>query len=165
MPVATSSLYIAERWSGSRYVGCCGVGLCCDPLLFSRRILHMYTAATAFLEALQDSGVSYIFANLGSDHPALIESLADANACGPPVNVPAANWRSLSPAALALGDVAQIAGELINARRPIVITSYLGRNPEAVRELVRFCQRSGAAVLESVPSYVNYPAIDPLYQG
>ena len=38
----------------------------------------MYTTGTAFLEALQEAGVSYIFANLGSDHPAIIESLAQA---------------------------------------------------------------------------------------
>ena len=35
-----------------------------------------YTTGTAFLEALQEAGVSYIFGNFGSDHPALIESLA-----------------------------------------------------------------------------------------
>jgi acetolactate synthase I/II/III large subunit len=35
-----------------------------------------YTTSTAFLEALAEAGVSYIFANLGSDHPALIEALA-----------------------------------------------------------------------------------------
>ncbi|WP_257391608.1 thiamine pyrophosphate-binding protein [Halalkalibacter krulwichiae] len=38
----------------------------------------MYTTSTAFLEALQEANVSYIFANLGSDHPAMIESLAKA---------------------------------------------------------------------------------------
>lgn len=38
----------------------------------------MYTTSTAFLEALQEAGVSYIFANFGSDHPAIIESLTDA---------------------------------------------------------------------------------------
>ena len=32
-------------------------------------------------------------------------------------------------------------------------------------ELVRFCGRLGVGVLESVPSYVNYPHNDPLYQG
>ncbi|HVW84891.1 MAG TPA: thiamine pyrophosphate-requiring protein [Bryobacteraceae bacterium] len=42
----------------------------------------MYTTATAFLEALRDAGVEYIFANLGSDHTALIESLAEAKAAG-----------------------------------------------------------------------------------
>jgi acetolactate synthase-1/2/3 large subunit len=36
---------------------------------------HPYTTSDAFLEALQEQGVQYIFANLGSDHPAIIESL------------------------------------------------------------------------------------------
>ncbi len=40
----------------------------------------MYTAGMAFLEALYEAGVSYIFANLGSDHPPIIESLAAGNA-------------------------------------------------------------------------------------
>src|SRR5699024_4972722 len=39
--------------------------------------LQMYTTSTAFLEALQEAGVSYILANFGSDHPAIIESLTD----------------------------------------------------------------------------------------
>jgi len=42
----------------------------------------MYTASTAFLEALTEAGIGYIFANWGSDHPALIEALAEARATG-----------------------------------------------------------------------------------
>src|SRR5271157_6328911 len=45
----------------------------------------MYTASTAMLEALQEAGVSYIFANFGSDHPALIEAIAEARAVGRPI--------------------------------------------------------------------------------
>jgi acetolactate synthase-1/2/3 large subunit len=41
-----------------------------------------YTTSTAFLEALSEAGVGYIFANLGSDHPGLIEALAQARAEG-----------------------------------------------------------------------------------
>ena len=41
-----------------------------------------YTTSTAFLEALGEAGVRYIFANLGSDHPGLIEALAQAKAEG-----------------------------------------------------------------------------------
>jgi acetolactate synthase I/II/III large subunit len=41
-----------------------------------------YTTSTAFLEALAEAGVSYIFANLGSDHPGLIEAFAQARAQG-----------------------------------------------------------------------------------
>ena len=37
------------------------------------------------LEALQEAGVSYIFANFGSDHPALIEAIAEARALGRPI--------------------------------------------------------------------------------
>ena len=40
----------------------------------------MYTASTALFEALQEAGVSCIFANFGSDHPALIEAIAEARA-------------------------------------------------------------------------------------
>jgi acetolactate synthase I/II/III large subunit len=41
-----------------------------------------YTTSTAFLEALAEAGVRYVFANLGSDHPGLIEALAQARAEG-----------------------------------------------------------------------------------
>ena len=33
-----------------------------------------WTMSSAFLEALADAGISYIFANLGSDHPGIIEA-------------------------------------------------------------------------------------------
>src|SRR5215469_9921683 len=42
----------------------------------------MYTASMAFLEALVDAGVSYLFVNLGSDHPAMVEAMAEAAATG-----------------------------------------------------------------------------------
>jgi acetolactate synthase-1/2/3 large subunit len=45
----------------------------------------MPTAARAFLEALREAGVSHIFANLGSDHTALVEALAHARAVGEPM--------------------------------------------------------------------------------
>lgn len=42
----------------------------------------MYTAGSAFLEALVEAGVSHVFVNWGSDHPALIEAIAEARAKG-----------------------------------------------------------------------------------
>ena len=266
----------------------------------------MYTASTAMLEALQEAGVSYIFANFGSDHPALIEAIAEARAlkrpiptivtcpnefvamscahgyaqltgraqavvvhvdCGTQslggavhnaakarvpvfvfaglspstqegeatgsrnefiqwiqdvsdqrgivrpymkydnelrtarnvkeivhrslqiaasdpkgpvylvgarevmeknaetVAIDAADWPPIAPAPLSDAAVAALVEAVDKAKRPLVVTSYLGRNPEAVTELVRFCGRIGAGVLESVPSYVNYPHNDALYQG
>lgn len=266
----------------------------------------LYTASTAFLETLHESGVSYIFANLGSDHPAIVESMAEARATGRPVpimitcpnemvalsaahgyaqvtghaqavvihvecgtqslagaihnaakgRIPVlifagtspftqegemrgsrnefiqwiqdvfdqrglvrgyvkydneirtgknikqmvrralqfahsdpkgpvylmgarevmeeeiapvtadpANWPPIAPAAISTDGLAALVAELQAAERPLVVTSYLGRNPQAVEELVRLCRRLGVGVLESVPNYVNYPADDPLYQG
>jgi acetolactate synthase-1/2/3 large subunit len=266
----------------------------------------MYTTATALLEALQEAGVSYLFANLGSDHPAIVESIAEAKATGrtfpmlitcpnemvalsaaqgyaqatgraqavlvhvecgtqalagavhnaakarvpvlllagtspmtqegelrgtrnefvhwiqdvfdqrglvrgyvkydneirtgrnvkqivfralqlahsdppgpvylmaarevleeevPRVSADPSSWQKATPGALVAEDVAAIAAELITCRRPLVVTSYLGRKPEAVSELLRLCRRLGIGVLDSVPNYMNYPADDALYQG
>src|SRR5215467_3524948 len=48
----------------------------------------MYSASAAFLEALHEAGVSYLFANFGSDHPGLMEALAEARATGRPAPTP-----------------------------------------------------------------------------
>jgi acetolactate synthase-1/2/3 large subunit len=266
----------------------------------------MYTTSTAFLEALQDAGVSYIFANFGSDHAALIEALAQAKAEGTPVpkvitcpnemvalacaqgytqltgraqavvvhvecgtqslagavhnvsrcrvpvlifagaspytqegelrgtrnefihwlqdvfdqrgivrpymkyenelrtgrnikqmihralqfacsdpkgpaylmgprevmeeeiphiDVDPGRWAAVEPAALPASGVEEIAHELSTARRPLVVTSYLGRNPQAVEELVRLSRCTGLGVLESVANYLNFPSDNPLYVG
>jgi acetolactate synthase-1/2/3 large subunit len=266
----------------------------------------MYTTSAAFLEALQEAGVSHIFANFGSDHPALIESLAEMRATGraalkvitcpnemvalsaahgfaqvtgqaqavfvhvecgtqalagaihnaakgrvpvlifagaspftqegelrgsrnefihwiqdvrdqrgivrgymkydneirtganvkqlvframqiahsdpqgpvylmgprevmeqeaPAARVDPAEWPPLAPGAIPTADIANLVDDLLAAHRPLVVTSYLGRNPEAVAELVRLAERVGMAVLESVPNYVNFPTDHYLHQG
>ena len=266
----------------------------------------MYTTSTAFLEALQEAGVSYIFANFGSDHPALIESLAEMRATGrpapkvitcpnemvalsaahgfaqvtgqaqavfvhvecgtqalagaihnaakgrvpvlifagaspftqqgemrgsrnefihwiqdvfdqrgivrgymkydneirtganvkqvvfralqfahsdpkgpvylmgpreameqetTPVRIDPAEWAPLASGAILPSDIANLVDDLLRARRPLVVTSYLGRNPEAVVELVRLAERAGVGVLESVPNFVNFPTDHLLHQG
>ena len=266
----------------------------------------MYTASTAFLEALQEAGVSYIFANLGSDHPPLVEAIAEAQATGrrlpalitcpnemvalsaahgyaqttgraqavfvhvecgtqalagavhnaakgripvlifagaslytqegelrgtrnefiqwiqdvfdqrgivrgytrydnelrsgrnikqmvhralqfahsdprgpvylmgarevmeeevAPLAIDPAGFPPVSPAALAPQAVAELSEALLRARRPLVVTSYVGRNQAAVAELLLLCRRLAVAVLESVPNAMNFPHDDPLYQG
>ncbi|WP_408007959.1 thiamine pyrophosphate-requiring protein [Pseudalkalibacillus sp. A8] len=47
--------------------------------------LTRYTTADAMLEALQETGISYLFSNLGSDHPSVIEGLAKAKAQDQPL--------------------------------------------------------------------------------
>ncbi len=267
----------------------------------------MYTAGTAFLEALTEAGIAYIFANLGGDHPSLIEAMAEAKVSGRPVpslitcpnemvamsaahgfaqvsgkpqavlvhvecgtqalggavhnaakgrapilvfagaspftqegelrggrnefiqwlqdvgdqrgivrgymkydneirtgrnikqivhralqiaesdpkgpvylmaarevleeelassvTIDPARWRPIAPTALPPDAAEPILTALAKAKRPLVVTSYLGRNPAAVGELVRFCERLGIGVLESVPSALNFPHDNPLYQA
>src|SRR5690348_12818607 len=266
----------------------------------------MYTASSALLEALHDAGVSYIFANLGSDHPALVEAIAAARALGTPipkvitcpnemvamaaaqgyaqisgraqavvvhvecgtqslagavhnaarcrvpvlvfagaspftqegelrgsrnefihwlqdvsdqrgivrgymkynvelrtgrnikqmiframqiahsdpkgpaylvgarevmeeevprVEVDASRWTRIEPGALPEAAAQEIAGALAGAKRPLVVTSYLGRNPAAVGELVKLAQCLGVGVLESVPNYLNFPDDHELFVG
>lgn len=74
-------------------------------------------------------------------------------------------WRGIAPSALSPQAVEAIATDLHHARRPLVVTSYLGRRTEAVGELVRLCEQLGIGVLESVPSYVNFPHDHELYLG
>ncbi|MBX5461982.1 MAG: thiamine pyrophosphate-requiring protein [Steroidobacteraceae bacterium] len=83
----------------------------------------------------------------------------------PPVTLDRARWPAIAPAALPPEAPATIAKMLASARRPLVVTSYLGRNPAAVEELVRLCRRLGIGVLESVPNHLSYPHDDALYQG
>jgi acetolactate synthase I/II/III large subunit len=75
------------------------------------------------------------------------------------------HWRAVAPAALLAEAAADIARSLLEARRPLVVTSFVGRNPAAVAELERLSGELAVAVLESVPSYVNYPTTDALYLG
>ena len=81
------------------------------------------------------------------------------------VAIDVADWPPIAPAPLAEAAVASLVDAIQRAARPLIVTSYVGRNPAAVTELVRFCGRLGVGVLESVPSSVNYPHSDPLYQG
>jgi acetolactate synthase I/II/III large subunit len=83
----------------------------------------------------------------------------------PPASVDPAHWMPIRSAALPDDGLTSIVESLVSARRPLVVTSYLGRNPEAVAELARLCGRLGIGVLESVPNYLNFPSDHPLYQG
>ncbi|MGY2048052.1 thiamine pyrophosphate-requiring protein [Methylobacterium sp. JK268] len=77
----------------------------------------------------------------------------------------AAAWRPVAPGALSEDAVARIGALLAQARRPLLVTSFAGRNPGAVAPLTALCRRIGMGVLESVPNAVNVPHTDPLYQG
>ena len=74
-------------------------------------------------------------------------------------------WPSIAPVALSSEAVDDICDALAKAERPLLVTSYLGRDPEAVPALAAFAERHGVGVLESVPWAVNMPADHPMYLG
>ena len=61
--------------------------------------------------------------------------------------------------------IREIVEALLAANHPLVVTSYLGKNPKAVPLLVQLCDRLGIAVHESCPSAMNFPASHPAHQG
>jgi len=86
-------------------------------------------------------------------------------AAAAPVRLDPAEWPPIAPRALSEEAVVEVATALAGARRPLIVTSYLGRRPAAVDALARLCRRLAVAVVESAPSHVNFPHDDELYQG
>lgn len=58
-----------------------------------------------------------------------------------------------------------IGAALINAERPLIVTSYLGRNPRAVPLLVDLSDCLGIPVYVSCPSAVSFPATHQHFVG
>jgi acetolactate synthase I/II/III large subunit len=71
----------------------------------------------------------------------------------------------VAPAALPAGVAAEIALALARARNPLVVTSYLGRNPAAVPVLVELAELLALPVLESAAFHLNFPGDHPLHCG
>jgi len=72
-----------------------------------------------------------------------------------------------TPASKAQADPAlleKIAELLIGAERPLIVTKYLGRNPEAVAELVALAESLAIPVAQNL-NYVNFPTDHPLSVG
>ena len=82
-----------------------------------------------------------------------------------PYRVDRAYFGPVAPVALADEVTAEIAAALAGARHPLVVTSYLGRDPAAVPELVALCELLALPVLESMAYHVNFPADHELHAG
>ncbi len=59
----------------------------------------------------------------------------------------------------------ELLAALKSAQNPLLITSYLGRKPEAVAALVAFSEAFALPVVESFPHCVNFPATHPHHAG
>ena len=82
-----------------------------------------------------------------------------------PYRVDPAMFSPVAPAALNGEVVAEIGTALAAARYPLIVTSYLGRNPAAVPKLVRLAELAGIRVIEAMAYHVNFPAGHPLHAG
>jgi acetolactate synthase I/II/III large subunit len=82
-----------------------------------------------------------------------------------PYTVDPAQFRPVEPAALTAGVTREIATALARARHPLIVTSYLGRNPDAVPVLVDLAEQLAIGVLESAAFCVNFPGDHPLHCG
>jgi acetolactate synthase I/II/III large subunit len=74
---------------------------------------------------------------------------------------------SLTPATKIQADYAaleQAAELLIAAENPLIVTKYLGRNPEAVPQLVSLAEILAIPVVQQL-NYLNFPTDHPLYVG
>ncbi len=74
---------------------------------------------------------------------------------------------SLAPASKAQADPAvldKIAELLLGAENPLIVTKYLGRNPEAVAHLVALAETLSIPVVQNL-NYVNFPTDHPMYVG
>lgn len=83
----------------------------------------------------------------------------------PRVELDPALWQPIAPCALPEDGLQSLLADLATARNPVLVTSFVGRNTEAVAELLKLVDRLAIPVLESVPSYVNIPTDHPMYLG
>jgi acetolactate synthase-1/2/3 large subunit len=70
---------------------------------------------------------------------------------------PVRHWVAAQSAGLTDAAARELSDALHAARKPLVITSYLGRQPAAVEKLAELSSRIGVAVCEVNPQYVNFP--------
>ncbi|MCL2166142.1 MAG: thiamine pyrophosphate-requiring protein [Clostridiales bacterium] len=74
-------------------------------------------------------------------------------------------WAPISPMGLDEASVEILAGALTQAKSPLIITSYVGRNTESVAELVRLSERLAIPVVSSGGAYMNFPSDHPMNPG
>jgi acetolactate synthase-1/2/3 large subunit len=82
-----------------------------------------------------------------------------------PYQVDPGFYSPIAPVALTGEVTEQIATALAGAEHPLIVTSYLGRDPAAVPALVRLAELLAIPVIEAMAYHVNFPASHPLHAG
>lgn len=78
---------------------------------------------------------------------------------------PPAQWPLPEPNGIPESAAQEIMTALLEAKRPLILTSYVGRNPESVEKLAALSDRVGIGVSEIIPQYLNFPGDHPHHLG
>lgn len=110
--------------------------------------------ARAFqVAAAQPAGLAYMSAG----REVLEQVVEQPTRCGP--------YPPLSPTVPDDSAIAQLIRWLAEADFPLVVTSYAGRDQEAVAALVELAELSGLGVVEAEPYYACFPTAHPQHAG
>lgn len=82
-----------------------------------------------------------------------------------PVKIDVERWGKIAPIAVHPDIIEELGQDLLQAKKPLIVTSFLGRNKDAVNELVKLSDTLAIPVIEASPNYVNFPANHPLHVG
>jgi acetolactate synthase-1/2/3 large subunit len=82
-----------------------------------------------------------------------------------PYAVDPGDFGPVAPGALTPEVTAEIATALADARHPLIVTTYLGRDPSAVPSLVALAELLAIPVVEAMAYHVNFPNENPLHGG
>ena len=93
------------------------------------------------------------------------ETLAESWSSEQVKSYPAARYGAVRMGALPAEATLQIARELMAAKNPLVITSYLGRKPEAVQALEALAELCGIRVVEFSPTWLCISRESPCFFG
>ena len=75
------------------------------------------------------------------------------------------HWPAVQDLGMGADDARALVTLIAKAQRPLVLTSYLGRNTQAVLDLVALSETLGVAVCELNPQYMNFPGNHPHHVG
>ena len=84
---------------------------------------------------------------------------------GKDIKADLAAWAPIAPLGLDDASVDVVTSALLGAKKPLIITSYAGRNTETVPELVKLAEKLAIPVIEANQSYMNFPSVNPLHMG
>jgi acetolactate synthase-1/2/3 large subunit len=74
-------------------------------------------------------------------------------------------WAPVAPGGLDDDSAELVINALLGAEKPLIITSYLGRNPQSVGELVQISERLAIPVVEMNQYAMNFPGDNAMHLG